>query len=537
MKLVSVSEMQAVEREADSTGYTYAQMMEQAGSNLAVAVIDRYRPSLPAGILGLVGSGNNGGDTLVALAELASIGWKTAATLVRPRPDSDPLVARLHEAGGEVIKFYENGDYTQYAALFSQYRIWLDGILGTGFRLPLKADLAQLMSEIQELCETTRPRPIVVAVDCPSGVDCDTGEAAPYCLRADQTITMAAIKQGLLKFPAYDYVGDLQLVGIGLPNGGETMQSWHAIHRMVLDQRLVRTMLPVRQLDAHKGTFGTSLIVAGSISYTGAVLLAGEAAYRIGTGLVTLAVPASIQGMLAGHLVEATWMPLEEEEGSISQDAAEQLLQNLDRPTAMLVGPGLGLSESTTRFISRLLDTNPAAGLGFISNPSHSHPKLPGIVLDADGLKHVTRLADWHKHLPPNSILTPHPGEMSVLTGLSTASIQSDRIHIAEEYAHQWQVILVLKGAFTVIANPDGRTAVVPVATPALARAGSGDVLAGLIVGLRAQGVPGFEAACAGAWIHAQAGLFAAKQAGTTAVVLASDVLKSVKDILRELEI
>jgi ADP-dependent NAD(P)H-hydrate dehydratase / NAD(P)H-hydrate epimerase len=537
MKLVSVSEMQAVEREADSTGYTYAQMMEQAGNNLAAAVVDRYRPLLPSGILGLVGSGNNGGDTLVALAELAARGWKTAAALLRPRPESDPLVARLHDAGGEVITLYENADYTQYAIFLPQYRIWLDGILGTGFRLPLKADLAQLMSAIHEICETAHPRPIVVAVDCPSGIDCDTGEAAPHCLRADLTVTMAAIKQGLLKFPAYDYVGDLQLAGIGLPKGGETMQSWQAIHRTVLDKSLVRTMLPVRKLDAHKGTFGTSLIVAGSISYTGAVLLAGEAAYRIGTGLVTLAVPASIQGMLAGHLVEATWIALEEEKGSISQDAADQIFQNLDRPTAMLVGPGLGLSESTTRFMSRLLDANPATGLGFISNPNPSHPKVPGMVLDADGLKHLSRLADWHEHLPPDSILTPHPGEMSVLTGLSTSIIQADRLRIAEQYAQEWQVILVLKGAFTVIAAPDGRTALVPVATPALARAGTGDVLAGLIVGLRAQGVPGFEAACAGAWIHAQAGLFAAQQAGTTAVVLASDVVLSVKDILREMEI
>jgi NAD(P)H-hydrate epimerase len=179
------------------------------------------------------------------------------------------------------------------------------------------------------------------------------------------------------------------------------------------------------------------------------------------------------------------------------------------------------------------------AHIGFVPEGNKSQEKdrtLPALVIDADGLTLLAKIKDWHKALPSQVILTPHPGEMSTLTGLTKDEIQEDRQSIASKYAKEWGHIVVLKGAFTVVASPDGRATVIPVASPALARAGSGDVLAGLIVGLRAQGLDAFDAAVAGAWIHAQAGLYAADDLGSTASVVASDILNSIPDVLSDLE-
>jgi len=222
---------------------------------------------------------------------------------------------------------------------------------------------------------------------------------------------------------------------------------------------------------------------------------------------------------LAGHLPEVTWIPLAEENGFIAGKAASALSQQLNRATAMLLGPGFGLEQTTKDFLVNLFEAG-----------------LPPLVVDADGLKLMAQIPGWHKKLPELTVLTPHPGEMSVLTGLATATIQKDREEIAAKYAREWGQVVVLKGAFTVIAAPDGRIAVLPIASAVLARAGTGDVLAGIIVGLLAQGMEAFEAAAAGAWIHAQAGLTALEEVGSSASVLAGDVLDCINDVMSELQ-
>jgi NAD(P)H-hydrate epimerase len=206
---------------------------------------------------------------------------------------------------------------------------------------------------------------------------------------------------------------------------------------------------------------------------------------------------------------------LPEEDGAITEAAATLVLDSLERITGMLLGPGFGQAESTKRFVEKLLNAN-----------------LPPLVSDADGLKLLAELPDWQKRLPPNSVLTPHPGEMAIMTGLSTDEIQGDRIGIAERFAKEWNHIVVLKGAFTIVASPDGRSATLPIATPALARAGTGDVLAGLITGLRAQGMAAFEAACSAAWLHGQAGMQAAEWHGGTAGVLAGDLIRELPALI-----
>ncbi|MFZ6030946.1 MAG: NAD(P)H-hydrate dehydratase [Chloroflexota bacterium] len=520
MKLVTVAEMQAVERQADAHGLSYAQMMQNAGANLARAVQAAYDTVADKSALGLVGSGNNGGDTLVALAFLAARGWQTAAYAVRSRPADDPLVVQLLAAGGQYVAAWDDPGCRQLASLLGEYSLVLDGVLGTGVRLPLRPEVADVLGLVKETVNALEHPPYIVAVDCPSGVDCDCGQAAPETLPADLTVTMAAVKQGLLRFPAFGLLGDLRLVGIGNLAG---LPAWEQIRRFVVDAAWVRSRLPARPLDAHKGTFGAALVVAGSLNYSGAALLAGEAAYRIGAGWVTLAVPASLHAALAGQLPEATWVLLPEENGFIAAAAADVLREQLERPTALLIGPGLGLQQSTGNFLADFLP-------GFPSETS-----FPALVIDADGLKLLAWRPDWPSRLPAPAVLTPHPGEMAILTGLAGQEVQADRIGVAERYAARWGHVVVLKGAGTVIAAPDGRTAVIAVATPALARAGTGDVLAGMIAGLRAQGLDAFEAAAAGAWIHAQAGLRAAESLGSTAAVLAGDVLAGVVGVVGEM--
>jgi NAD(P)H-hydrate epimerase len=538
MKLVTVSQMQAIEKEADNNGLTYDQMMENAGQGLADIILDLYRKEAGLEAIGLVGPGNNGGDALVALSTLAAEGWKTRAYLVKRKKDD--LIKRFLEAGGEVLS--KENPFEQLAQAIATADVLLDGVLGTGIKLPLKKDVAEILSEVNDAIDGLDESPLIIAVDCPSGVDSDTGEVAEETIPADLTVTMAAVKQGMLKLPAFEYVGDLKVVDIGLSN---ELSSVGDLQTEVADEESIAALLPERPLDSHKGTFGTALIAAGSVNYTGAVVLAGEAAYRVGAGLVTMAVPAPLHSALAGRFPEATWVLLPHEMGVISGNASEVFAKNLERVTAVLVGPGFGTEDTTKEFIENLLKGNTSAKrvtarIGFVHQENEkkekSNSQLPAMIFDADGLKLLAKIPDWHKLLPAPAVLTPHPGEMSVLTGLSKEEIQEDRQEIAARYAKEWGHVVVLKGAFTVVASPDGRMTVIPVASPALARAGSGDVLAGLIVGLRAQGLEAFEAAVAGAWIHARAGLYAADNLGTSISVLAGDILDSVSDVLSDLE-
>ena len=522
MKYMSVSEMQAVELEANACGISYEEMMEHAGKNLAQVILDDYGFLEEKGAVGLTGSGNNGGDTLVALAYLAQQGWQATAVIARQRPEADPLVERLEHIGGQIINMSIGSNVLLLRKVLSNCGVVMDGLLGTGTRLPLKTELAEFLEQVRQVLNEISQPPVVIAVDCPSGVDCDSGEAAPECIPADQTVTMAAIKHGLFKFPAYALMGKIQVVDIGPPGSIESLNAWKNVKSFIPDSDWITQAFPERPLDAHKGTFGTALIVAGSTSYTGAAWLAGQAAYRIGAGLVTLAVPEPLHIALAGQFPEATWVLLPHEDGFVSRKAAGIVLNNLNRVTSMLVGPGFGMAETTQQFLDQLLG-------------DAEIEKLPSMVIDADGLKLLSRLSHWEKRLPPLSILTPHPGEMSFLTSLSVEEIQKERLAAARTYSQDWGHVVVLKGAFTIVAEPGGRTAVIPIASPALARAGSGDVLAGLVAGLRAQQTPAFESAVCAAMIHGLAGLHAAETLGSTRSVLASDVLNAVMPVIAEL--
>jgi NAD(P)H-hydrate epimerase len=532
MKLVTVAEMKAIEQEADAHGWSYEQMMEQAGKGLAEIVQSFYGYEEEQAALGLVGSGNNGGDTLIALENLARAGWKTRAYLVRSRPESShPLVARLVLAGGEVTSAATDEDFSVLDSWLEQASVLLDGVLGTGIRLPLKEDIAEVLDHIKNFPN----HPDVVAVDCPSGVDLDSGEAAAETIPADITVCMAAVKTGLLNFPAYDLAGAIEVVDIGLP---ADLPSWTNIHSETVTEEMVRQWMPERPANSHKGTFGTVDVVAGSLNFTGAALLSASAAYRIGAGLVQISAPAPLHAALAGQIPEATWVLLPHEGGVIAESAVDIFSKTIEKADVLLMGPGFGLEDTTASFFRRILDrTTPgvrARGIGFVSasEPPQQELRLPPMVVDADGLKLLARIAGWPGKLPELTVLTPHPGEMAILTGMSVSQIQANRVKIAREYAAQWGHVVVLKGAMTVIAAPDGKIGVIPVATSALAHGGTGDVLAGMIAGLRAQRMGAFEAAAAGAWIHAQCGVLAAEQMGHEASVLAGNLIEVLPEVL-----
>ena len=538
VKLFSVAEMKSLENEANQSGLTYERMMENAGRGLAVIINDAYSHLSNRNIIGLVGSGNNGGDTLVALEQLILDQWVVYAYVVRKRPDTDPYIERLRAAGGNIYYLEEDIHYFSLTKLINTSSILIDGIFGTGIKLPLNGEIVNLLSYVKKLLYGSQNKVYIVAVDCPSGVDCDTGDVAPETIQADITCTMAGLKHGLIKFPAASMVGGVRFVRIGHI---EDFKTYKDIQSIVLSDDLVKENLPERPLNSHKGTFGIALIIAGSAKYTGAAYLAGMAAYRIGVGLVTLAVPAVIHTALAGKFPESTWILLPHEDGVISVDGAKLIHKQIDQVSALLIGPGIGLADTTKEFLRELFtmglnqknDKYSRKSSNEINDDRKRH--IPTVV-DADGLKILAGIENWPGLLASPAVLTPHPGEMALLTGLPIKEVQEDRIEIAKRYSALWGHVVVLKGAFTVIANPSGEIAVVPIATPALAKAGTGDVLAGLIVGLLAQGMNAFQSACAAAWIHANAGLLASKQLGNTTSVIASDVLNTISRVISSLE-
>ena len=534
MKLVTVAEMQTIEKQSNEQGWTYSQMMERAGLGLAEIVQFTFGYEEENHVTGLVGSGNNGGDTLVALAELAQSGWTARAYLVKDREGEDDLVQRLLDLGGELARAEEDTRFHTLDGWVAGSSVILDGVFGTGIHLPLKGMAAKVLKRVKHNVDL----PPVVAVDCPSGIDLTSGEAADETIPAEITICMAAVKMGLLKFPAFELVGEIEVVDIGLP---PDLPAWNAVQREMVTDEFVHALLPHRSPDLHKGTYGTVQVVAGSVNYTGAALLCSRAAYRIGAGLLQVGIPAPLHPALAGQFAEATWVLLPTEMGVIASGALEVLLKKLDRVTVLLWGPGFGMEDPTAEFVRKLVEgkglQKGRGGIGFLSGSQaggeeRAETRLPPMVIDADGLKLMARVDQWWKSLPGTAVLTPHPGEMSILTGKSVADIQADRLEIARQYAQTWGHVVVLKGAMTVISAPDGRTAVIPVATSALAHAGTGDVLSGMIAGLRAQGMEAFEAAAAGAYLHARAGLLAAEEIGHEASVAAGDLIEVLPEVL-----
>ncbi len=536
VKIITVEKSRILENKANEGGLSFAQMMENAGRTTAQAIQQRIA-ARGKRVLVLVGPGNNGGDGLVAAHHLWEMGAKVTCYIWKRDVEGDANFQRVREDRLPLVWAEDDDGFEALRGLLGGAAVVVDALLGVGIARPIGGTLKELLQVVQqtvgqlhrpnELAETVPsepvvPAPLVVAVDCPSGLDCDTGALDPAAVRADLTVTFAYPKQGMLRFPGAEAVGQIVVADIGIP---PELAGDVPLEMATAGQ--IRSWLPPRPRSAHKGTFGRALIVAGSVNYVGAATLAGSGAIRVGTGLVTMALPMPIHPSVAAGLPEATHLLLPHDLGVIASAAVPVIRDHLEGYDALLLGPGLTQEKESISFVHALLGFEEAerkGRLGFVSSMTSEQAKgaeLPPLVVDADGLNALATADRWWRMLPPGTILTPHPGEMARLMGdgVSTSDIQADREGLARRMAARWKTVVVLKGAFTVVAEPSGRALVLPFANPALATAGSGDVLAGAIVGLRAQGVDAFEAAVAGAYLHGLAGEMARADLGDMGAV------------------
>jgi NAD(P)H-hydrate epimerase len=540
LKIVTTDEMRRIETAADAGGLSFEQMMENAGRAVARA-IEEWIGAQDMRVLVLVGPGNNGGDGLVVARHLVEMGATVGLYVWKRETSGDKNWDLAQERDIPAVRMADDDDLQKLNGLLTEAHVVVDALLGTGVTRPIRGDLKRLLNEARTVIDQRRQPidgalvapaegvvqadpPVVVALDVPSGLNSDDGVLDPAALSADVTVTLAAIKRGHLVLPGAEAVGKLVVGDIGIPP-----DLYADIELEMATPAQISGLLPARPSAAHKGTFGKALVVAGSVNYTGAAYLAAGSATRVGTGLVTLAPPQAIYPIVAARLTEATYLLLPHDMGVLAPGAVKVLSEKVEDYDALLLGPGFGQEKPTEEFLSQLLGGQKAVSkrrLGFsldedsvADKASLGAIKLPPLIVDADGLNLLAKVEDWWRQLPPETVLTPHPGEMARLVGCQTNEVQADRIGCATEMAAKWGHVVVLKGAFTLVAGPDGKAIVLPFANPAMATAGSGDVLAGAIVGMRAQGLPPFEAALVGAYLHGLAGELARDALGDAGVV------------------
>jgi len=613
-RIVSVAEMQRLEKETDAAGQSYAAMMEQAGTALAEAVQESFAFGADRTVLVLAGPGNNGGDGLVCARHLNDAGyqvrvylWKRGVPPAKEEKAGDKRrksgsrkkeatpedyeghLGKLFERNVPVHNAEEDVDAVQLRAWLEVADVVVDALLGTGANRPIEGELAGILQQVAEVrssrqvSERTaaggngsvaateaggpdKQSPLaIVAVDVPSGLNADSGALDPVTVAADMTVTFGCAKAGQFQFPGAAVLGELVVADIGIPS-----ELAAEAGTFFLTPEQVGGLLPTRSPNSHKGVFGKAMAVVGSVNYPGAAYLSCAAMGRVGAGLVTGAIPQPVWVPVSSALPEPTWILLSHDLGVVNEAAAANVTARLGEYGALLIGCGLGQEDATRGFMERLLRRNhrrrPSALPGAFA-PSDSQadedeqqasdpdspgdspfgtirrrdqlpaeaPALPPTVIDADGLNLLAQLEDWPALLPADCVLTPHPREMARLCGLASAQeVIDNRWELARERAAAWQAVVLLKGPYTVIARPEGELAVLPVATAALATAGTGDILAGSIAGFMAQGLSSFHAACLGAWVHGRAGELCEQRIGSAGVV-ASDLLTLLPAAMNEL--
>ena len=521
MKVVTAAQMSALEQASERRGVSTDILMENAGRAVAEAARRMMGGAAAVPVLVLVGPGNNGADGLVAARHLQRWGARVTAYVITSRPSNDPKMELARSYGVEVLHSTGDPDLSRLGQILGRSRLVIDAVLGTGRSRPLQGKIRAAMLRLED-CRAPALRPLLLALDIPTGLDADSGEVDPACPVVDLTVTLGRLKAGLLTFPGADRVGKLEVADIGLPSD---LEEEKAIDLELLTPGWVRQRLPSRPLNSHKGTFGHALVVAGSRNYVGAAFLASQAAIRAGAGLVTLATPYSVYTIAASKLTEVIHLPLpEDDEGCIHSDAAQLIAANLQRYNALLVGCGLGWSAGTADFLERLLLN------GLVRGQATAVPTI----IDADGLNNLSRLSGWWQRLEGPVAVTPHPGEMATLTGIPAFELQRDRTGSARHWAARWNVTVVLKGAHTVIAEPGGMVRISPFSNPGLASGGTGDVLSGIIAGLMAQGLSPNDATCCGVYLHGRVAETVRERLGDTGMV-ASDLIQGLPETINRL--
>jgi NAD(P)H-hydrate epimerase len=471
------------------------ELMERAGTGLAELVME-LAPTGPIAVV--CGKGNNGGDGLVCARYLRERGREIDVLLVG---DPDQLRgdarANLDRLDGE-----PPAPFTPEGLLGAQGIV--DAILGTGFAGEPREPVAGAIAAINERSDLAT----VVACDVPSGVDASTGEIAGAAVNARATATFHAAKPGLWIAPGKAHAGDVQVIDIGIPSGGPAEAGIGLISNRVTD------LIPRRGREATKFAAGSALVCGGSTGLTGAPCLASRAAMRAGAGYVTALVPGSLNPIFEAQLLEVMTVPLPDLRGSLVAGAADTVLERTDRANALVLGPGLGREQEALE-LARIVAARAAVAL----------------VIDADGLNaHAGELPRLATRSAP-TVLTPHAGELARLLGTESSLVEARRLASARQAAALAQAVVVLKGDDTLVVHPDGSVAVSRGGAAALATAGTGDVLSGVIGAYLAKSMDPFGAACAAVLVHARAGQVCAERIGAEGVI-ASDVLEALPTAL-----
>jgi NAD(P)H-hydrate epimerase len=514
MYLVTADEMREMDRRTiESYGVPGRVLMENAGLG-ATRVFCKQFSDLEGKRIGVVaGRGNNGGDGFVIARYLAFKGIRVKVYLLsersRVKGDAKANLSLLEPLNIPVIQMPDRASFSSNITDMRHQDLWIDAILGTGLQSDVKGYFRDVIDFINSL---NKP---VFSVDIASGLDSDTGRPRGVCIRAAGTATFAFAKPGHVLYPGATYSGNLEIVEIGIP---PHIADAVGPGQHLLTRESVRSYFEPRPPESHKGDTGHLMVIAGSPGKTGAAAMTAESAMRTGAGLVTLGIPRSLNLILETQVLEAMTLPLPETvDGLLDESALDAVLDQLAGKKCMAIGPGLGLSDSTTALVHQLV----------------MESTVP-LVIDADGLNSLAGHTRLLKNLDIPVILTPHPGEMSRLVDASVLEVQKDRIGCARAFAQRYGVHVILKGARTIISHPDGDAFINPSGNPGMASGGMGDVLTGMIAGLVAQGYSPRKASHAAVYLHGDTADALMRRAGPFGY-LASDVMEAIPGCIRDL--
>jgi NAD(P)H-hydrate epimerase len=513
MFLLTAAEMREMDRRTiEEFGLPGRILMENAGRGAFRALLDSFPDIQNQKVAVLAGRGNNGGDGFVIGRCLAQHGIRATVYLLSEskllQGDALSNFNLLPSLNIPVRECPDVKAFNRYKKEIAHHQVIVDAIFGTGLNSDVKGYFKTVIDFINSLNKQ------VLAVDIPSGLHTDTGQPCGVCIQATATATFAFPKIGHLVLPGAEYTGKLHIIDIGIP---PHIADGVCPRHHILTEESIGNMIRPRALDTHKGGVGHVLVVAGSTGKTGAAAMCALSALRAGAGLVTLGVPESLNPVVEPQALEVMTAPLPEiTTGILSDESFEAIMDLVSDKRCLALGPGLGTAPETRRLVARLVKSCPVP-----------------LVIDADGLNNLAANTDILKSKKTEIILTPHPGEMARLMAASAKDIQADRIGCARAFAEKFKVHLVLKGAKTVMAHPDGRVYVNPTGNPGMASAGMGDVLTGMIAGFAAQGYAPAEAAKIAVYLHGSAADHLAQTKGPFGYI-ASDVMAEIPGAIRK---
>ena len=510
MRVYTADEIRFVEERENETGMQFIRLMENAGSACAKRIEKFVKKG--SNVCVVCGKGKNGGDGFVIARKLVEEGIRVQIVLAQGAPVATDALEMYHKVDSMIVDIVRfDWDPELALSAISSSDIIVDCVFGIGFHGEPDEACGEVFRAINMSTAT------VIAVDVPSGVDTDTAAACEDAVCADVTLAITTLKPAHVLFPARELCGKVSVLDIGISR--EALESVSP-RLEAFDSLEVSRILPDRSPDAHKNDFGHVLCICGSVNMPGAACLCSGAACVAGAGLTTLAIPQSAYAAVGCRMREVMLVPLPDIDGKLAAtvECISMLSTYIQKASVIVMGPGLGQSDDVTELVSTVLRS----------------AKCP-VVLDADALNAIAADLSVLSGLSVPVVITPHPGEMARLTGLTVSEIEESREGIAEEFAKRHNVTVLLKGAATVVASPETTAVYINTTGNAgLAKGGSGDVLAGIIGSLIAQGLSAYEAACCGAFLHGRAAELMVPDTGL-AGMLASDLFEGIRRAYAEM--